>query len=408
MVHSFYSSAQPSGENVVVLNEVDALRRAGHEVALFAAHTDELEGEVFYKLRSGLRVATGYGRNPLKAIKDFSPDVVHVHNLFPNLGSSWLEGLAAPTVRTLHNFRHVCAAGTLFRDGAICTRCVEGGPRHGVLHRCYRGSRLATVPLALRQAGASLRDPGITSASTIIVFSPVAAALLRDRGADSSTITIWPNFVPAPAERDGSQSPANQSRSGWLYVGRLSAEKGILRLLSTWPRGETLRVVGSGPQFEDARQLAAGRAVELLGTTSAESVRRHMESATGLLIPSECYENFPLVYAEALRSGTPVIAWQPNVVASLAEEEATGLPARWENPVEDHLQRLLDLETLRPKLRDHCREVYRRRYTEHSYVERAQALYTRVASSRSLSRTTDRAGRTSKASGLGTSSSLEG
>ena len=82
MVHSFYSSAQPSGENTVVLNEVDALRRAGHEVALFAAHTDELEGEVFYKLRAGLRVATGYGRNPLKAIRDFSPDVVHVHNLF--------------------------------------------------------------------------------------------------------------------------------------------------------------------------------------------------------------------------------------------------------------------------------------------------------------------------------------
>jgi hypothetical protein len=87
MVHSFYSSAQPSGENTVVLNEVDALRRAGHEVALFAAHTDELEGEVFYKLRSGMRVATGYGRNPLKAINDFSPDVVHVHNLFPNLRS---------------------------------------------------------------------------------------------------------------------------------------------------------------------------------------------------------------------------------------------------------------------------------------------------------------------------------
>ncbi len=83
MVHSFYSSAQPSGENTVVLNEVEALRRAGHEVALFAAHTDELEGEVFYKLRSGMRVATGYGRNPLKAINEFSPDVVHVHNLFP-------------------------------------------------------------------------------------------------------------------------------------------------------------------------------------------------------------------------------------------------------------------------------------------------------------------------------------
>lgn len=88
MVHSFYSSRQPSGENAVVRAEVNALRRAGYEVELFAAHTDELEGDLLYPVKAAWRVATGRGRNPLKAIKDFSPDVVHVHNLLSNVGAA--------------------------------------------------------------------------------------------------------------------------------------------------------------------------------------------------------------------------------------------------------------------------------------------------------------------------------
>ena len=34
MVHSYYSSRQPSGENVVVDLQIEALRRAGHTVEL--------------------------------------------------------------------------------------------------------------------------------------------------------------------------------------------------------------------------------------------------------------------------------------------------------------------------------------------------------------------------------------
>jgi glycosyltransferase involved in cell wall biosynthesis len=240
------------------------------------------------------------------------------------------------------------------------------------------------------------------------VFSQFAADLLRDRGVDGSNVTIWPNFVPAPADSDEGRPPPTQRRRNWLYVGRLSAEKGILRLLRTWPRGESLRVVGSGPQLEDTRSLTVGQAVEFLGTATAQSVRGHMEAASGLVLPSECYENFPLVYAEALRAGTPVVAWEPNVVASLTEADETGIAARWENPVELDLQRLLDLEALRPTLRDHCRDVYHRRYTEHSYLERAQALYARIAGSGSSSAMSGGAGGTSQVSGLGVRSSIEG
>ena len=108
IVHSYYSSAQPSGENVVVDLQADALRRAGHEVRVIGARTDEKSKEFAYSMRSAVRASTGLGASPSRQLLEFEPHVVHVHNLFPNFGSRWLEQWDGPVVATLHNFRSIC------------------------------------------------------------------------------------------------------------------------------------------------------------------------------------------------------------------------------------------------------------------------------------------------------------
>src|SRR4051812_31099182 len=72
------------------------------------------------KLGAAFAVASGYGASPLSALSRFKPDVVHVHNLFPNWAWRWLNEWDGPLVATLHNFRPLCAAGTLFRDDHNC------------------------------------------------------------------------------------------------------------------------------------------------------------------------------------------------------------------------------------------------------------------------------------------------
>src|SRR2546421_567820 len=84
VVHSFYTSQVPSGENAVVAAQVESLRNNGLDVELFATATDEVAGQRWNPARSAARVATGHGRSPGRALRDFQPDVVHVHNLFPN------------------------------------------------------------------------------------------------------------------------------------------------------------------------------------------------------------------------------------------------------------------------------------------------------------------------------------
>lgn len=128
VVHSFYTAGKPSGENALVRDQVRALGAAGHTVELFAAHTDELARDPLYPLRAAARVASGRGNSPLARLREFAPDVVHVHNLFPNFGRSWVRHWVGPLVATLHNYRPMCAAATLYRAGAVCTSCPDGDP----------------------------------------------------------------------------------------------------------------------------------------------------------------------------------------------------------------------------------------------------------------------------------------
>src|SRR5207248_9522615 len=138
LVHSYYSSRQPSGENVVVDAQAAALAEAGHEVRVVARRTDEEERRALHSVRAAWTVATGVGADPTDELRDFRPDVVPVHNLFPNFGTSWLGRWDGPVVATLHNFRPMCAAGTLYRNGEVCTACPDGEPMAAAKHACYR------------------------------------------------------------------------------------------------------------------------------------------------------------------------------------------------------------------------------------------------------------------------------
>ncbi|WP_037766949.1 glycosyltransferase, partial [Streptomyces sp. FXJ7.023] len=149
VVHNRYASAQPSGENKVVDQEVALLREAGHRVGVFERRSDEIGSRsLIGKAAIPLTVPWNPAvRTELAArLRAERPDVVHVHNVFPLLSPAVLAACAdagVPVVATLHNYTQVCPPGTLQRDGRPCTECVGAAPLPAVRHGCYRGSRLA-------------------------------------------------------------------------------------------------------------------------------------------------------------------------------------------------------------------------------------------------------------------------
>lgn len=371
LVHSFHSDRVPSGENEVVSAEAAALERAGHDVALATVHNDELARHRLHALRGAATVATGIGISPEAALRRFRPDVIHVHSLFPYLGRAWLARATAPMVTTAHSYRSVCANGYLFREGQVCTLCAEGSSWSAVRYGCYRDSRVATLPLAWASRRGAGQDPVLVAARRVLVLSDRARSVLSAAGVpDTKMVRDW-HFVP-----DALDPGVGTDRSKtWLFVGRLTPEKGIDQLVAEWPRDVPLRVLGEGPLHPALDAAAAGKNIEILGSRPRAEVLVEMRRCFGLVFPSRWFETFGLTYIEALAAGLPTLAFRPNVVADAVAADGTGTVASW-----GALAAALGEAGARfDGLRRHCRSLFEDRYTESAFVRRRARLYEELA-----------------------------
>jgi glycosyltransferase involved in cell wall biosynthesis len=136
-------------------------------------------------------------------------------------------------------------------------------------------------------------------------------------GLPAERMRIKPNFVDVPA-------PPSGARAGGLFVGRLSAEKGVsvlARALSLQP-GVVLSVVGAGDLDATLRAVVGDR---MLGFLQLPEILALMQRSSWLVVPSIWYENFPRTIVEAYACGLPVIASRVGALPELVEDGQTGL-----------------------------------------------------------------------------------
>lgn len=368
LVHSYYSSHQYSGENVVVDSQLSALRSAGVDATVIGLRTDDLEGRPGYSISAAATVASGRGPSPLKQINALQPDVVHVHNLFPNWGTDWVNKWQGPLVATMHNFRPMCAAGTLFREGAVCTLCPDKSALHAVRHACYRGSTIATLPLAVRNRRGLKSDVLLKRAQRVVLLSPRAKAIYDSFGLPSKKGLVIPNFVD-----QGLTLPAEPSDSmdEWLYIGRLTPEKGILNLLAHWPSGHKINIIGDGPLRGKVESETTPH-IRYLGEVPHSQIAEMLSRSRGLVFPSAWAEGLPLVYAEALASGRPVVAKSGNSAADDIRQARVGAVFdEW-----DQLEQALDeVISNAEQLGRRAVQHFDREYSVDAWLKRTLRLY---------------------------------
>jgi glycosyltransferase involved in cell wall biosynthesis len=323
VVHNRYRSTIPSGENAVVDNEIEGLRAAGHQVTPYLRSSDELAGMTLVSRlgHAGAPVHSRSAVRDLEAIVDQArPDVLHLHNPFPLVSTSVLPAIrrrGIPCVQTVHNHRHTCMKGTYQRDGHSCHDCLAAGhPGPGVLHACYRSSRpqSAVMAAALLRARRAYRV-----VDRFIALTPEIAASLREAGFDEDRIVLRPNSVPDPG-------PPTPVGSGFTFVGRISAEKGVLALAEAWlssPDGAlgVLRIVGDGPERNRLELMLGDRSdVALLGHLDRDGVHRAISASAAVVVPSLWPEAFPLVLLEAMAAGRALLVTDqgglPTIVGS--------------------------------------------------------------------------------------------
>lgn len=323
VAHNRYVSAVPSGENVVVDDEIAALRGAGVEVVDYLRSSDEI-ATMPATQRLLLPLTPTYSRqgvhDVVDLIRDHRPDVLHLHNPYP-LISPWIVRAAhdhgVPVIQTVHNFRHVCAKGTYFRDGRVCRDCLgRAVPLPAVRHSCYRGSRAqsAAMAVALTTHRGTWRE-----VDRYLALTDQIVEHLVGTGVDPSRITVRPNTVADPGE------PVAPG-AGFVFIGRLSEEKGLEVLLDAWQRHPVgrlgpLTVVGEGPQAAAVEALARVRPdVVFVGRQPHDRVLALLGEAAALVMPSTCHDVFPRAAVEALACGRPILASATGGLPSIVTE----------------------------------------------------------------------------------------
>ncbi|MBT2676108.1 glycosyltransferase [Streptomyces sp. ISL-14] len=332
VVHNRYASAQPSGENKVVDQEVELLRAAGHRVEVFERRSDDIAARsLLGKVAVPLLVPWNPSvRTELAArLRTERPDIVHVHNVFPLLSPAVLAACAdagVPAVATLHNYTQVCPPGTLQRDGRPCTECVgSAAALPAVRHGCYRNSRLATVPLAVSLS--VNRRRWWSGVERFFCISAAQRDVLVRAGMPPERLAVKHNFVPDPDDRRAGTG------EHLLYLGRLAEAKGVRLLMAAWDEisasggvGVPLVIAGTGPLEREVTAWAAGRDdVRYVGLYDTAECRKAIARSVAVVAPSTWLEAFGLVVVEAMAAGVPVVAAGHGAFVELVEDGVTGL-----------------------------------------------------------------------------------
>ena len=394
IVHDRYRQA--GGEDAVVANETALLRGHGHRVSELIVDNDAIPDRSGPLAKARLAANTVWSFSAASAVRHRiereRPDVVHVHNVLPLLSPAVLAAArasGAAVVQTVHNYRLVCPAGTLFRDGRPCEDCVGLAiPLPAIAHACYRSSRAQSAVVATMLAAHRARGTWVGDVDAYLAVSGFVRDVLIAGGLPADRIVVKANFVDAGEGAVVTSATGTGRRDApFLFVGRLTADKGVDLLLDAWagaPDMPRLEVVGDGPLAGEVvgSEASNGRVVAV-GRLDRDGVRARMLAAPALVFPSRWYEGQPMTIIEAFAAGLPVIAASIGSLPELVEEGETGL--LFESGDRTDLRRAVAWAVGHPaemrRMGERALGAYRERFTpEAGYAALTAAYRTAIAS----------------------------
>lgn len=378
IIHNHYK--QVGGEDTVFYAESALLEEYGHTVDKLSFSNREVNS--FY---DNVKAAVGLVYNFNSAhiveekIESFRPDVIHVHNFFPLISPSVFyvaKKYGVPIVMTLHNYRLICPSSYLFYDGKSRKDNVHKVfPLKAIKDKAYRDSSLETAAVVLTTGLHKLLGTWQSKVDSFITLTQGAANLFLDSSLKlkPSQVTVKPNFT--------ADLGVGQKERGdyFLYVGRLSPEKGLHTLLKAHAKYNfKLKIVGDGTLRDEVVAHACKYpSLEYLGYQDRDRVIFELKGAKAVIFPSEWLEMFGMTIIEAFSTATPVIASKIGGGEYLVTDGYNGLHYEPGN-VDELVQQVRALEEdpgYADALGRSARKEYEERYTPEANYEMLLQIY---------------------------------
>lgn len=303
IVHNNYGKY--SGEEAVVDKMAAMLRGHGHTVAFYRLSSEGNRDSLAGKIKGffcGIYSPAGV-KGMRNALLREKPDIVNVHNLYPFISPAALfecKKLNIPVVMTVHNFRLICPTGLFMRNGLPCETCLQEGNEWSCIRYNCEKSLLKSVGYTLRNAYARETGAYKKNVDAFACITDFQKTKLLEAGFDADKMAVIPNCIDCPdsfVQTDGEYV---------AYVGRLSYEKGYDLLMEVARRHPEIKFKFAGAVRNDDR-IKLSDNIELVGYLQKNALNDFINNSRFVVMPSRCYEGFPMSILEAASFGKPTI-----------------------------------------------------------------------------------------------------
>jgi glycosyltransferase involved in cell wall biosynthesis len=358
LVNNFYYNRGGDCTYMFALKRL--LEAKGHNVIVFSMHHPQNFDSEFSQyfvsyinyeeemknmnISSGIQVLnrTIYSREAKKKIEQLiekeNPDIAHLQNIHHHITPSIFYALkrhGIPIIWTLHDYTVICPNTSFLSHGDICEKCKKRKYFWPPLVMCKKNSLSASTVAAIETTIHRMIKLN-NLVDTFISPSEFLRKKLIEYGFKEEKVVLLNHFIDLNAN--------NQEKSEedyYLYVGRISEEKGIKTLIDAAVKvhesnvkGPTcirnkLKIVGKGPLFKKMLSYTSiidkNRMVEFLGHKHHTEVIKLIKKSRFIVVPSEWYENFPFAVLEAFTCGKPVIGSKIGGIPELVRDTERGM-----------------------------------------------------------------------------------
>ncbi len=307
------------------------LKEKGHKVELFGSNRKEDFSSLFSRWFS-----LKYYCQAKKIIKEFRPDVVHIHNCSRIISPSPIlaaKHLKVPIIMTIHDFHLMCPRLWLNKkNGNVCkngfgNHCLWSNCRsnkEGYLYFPYFWLKFLKILLHRKLV-----------INNVNFFTAPSKSLVNyaKKNMHINRILLIPTFIPENNLKNKQQIVTNFNNL--LFVGRLSREKGVdilIKAISMVIRVKPnikLKVIGEGSDKQRllklTHDLMLNKYVDFTGHIDNKIIHKYFKKSAILILPSLLYEHYPLVIFESQSYGVPVLGSDTGEIPELIKNGFNGI-----------------------------------------------------------------------------------